>query len=376
MEGIVTEFLIPELVEDKELLPIAEKVLSGERLSFEDGVKLFETDDLLTPGRLADFVNRKKNGNLVYFVVNRHINLTNICVGSCKFCAFRRRREDFDSYELTIDEVLRKIESFKGVSEVHIVSGLHPDWKYDYYITLLKEIKESFPDVHIQAFTAEEIDYLSRISGKSIYEVLHDLIEAGLGSLPGGGAEIFNEELRKKLCPEKLSSAKYLEIHRIAHRFGLKTNASILYGHIESYEDRVDHLLRLRELQDETGGFQAFISFAYHPENTELGGNLTTGFDDLKMLAVARLILDNFPHIRAFWIMLGEKLAQVSLHFGVDDLDGTVVEESITHSAGANTGSFLPKERLIKLIKEAGKVPVERDTVYNVLRVYTVGRDD
>ncbi|TCK06257.1 aminofutalosine synthase MqnE [Phorcysia thermohydrogeniphila] len=370
MELALNELLEWKLVEDKSLIPIAEKVLSGERLSFEDGVKLFETGDILTLGRLADYVNKKKNGNLVYFVVNRHVNLTNICVGSCKFCAFRKRKGEDGAYALSVEEVLRKIEEFEGVSEIHIVSGLHPDWDYSYYVNLIKEIKENFPHVHVQAFTAEEVDYLCRISGKSVEEVLMDLIEAGLGSLPGGGAEIFNEKLREKLCPEKLSAERYLEIHKTAHRLGLKTNASILYGHVETYSDRVDHLLRLRELQDETGGFQAFISFAYHPLNTELGGNFTTGFDDLKMLAVARLLLDNFRHIRAFWIMLGEKLAQVSLHFGVNDLDGTVVEESITRSAGAKEGSFMPKERLIRLIKESGKIPVERDTVYNVLRVY------
>jgi aminodeoxyfutalosine synthase len=370
MELSLDELLRRELVEDKALIPIAEKILAGKRLSFEDGIRLFETRDILTLGRLADYINRKKNGKLVFFVVNRHINLTNICVGSCKFCAFRRKKGEDGAYALSIEEVLKKIEEFKEVSEIHIVSGLHPDWDYSYYVRLLREIKKNFPDIHIQAFTAEEIDYLCRISGKSAEEVLMDLIEAGLCSLPGGGAEIFREELRRKLCPEKLSAERYLEIHRIAHRFGLKTNASILYGHVETYADRVDHLLRLRELQDETGGFQAFISFAYHPLNTELGGNFTTGFDGLKMLAVARLLLDNFRHIRAFWIMLGEKLAQVSLHFGVNDLDGTVVEESITRSAGAQEGSFMPKERLIKLIKESGKIPVERDTVYNVLRIY------
>jgi aminodeoxyfutalosine synthase len=366
----IEEIVNPQLVEDKNLLKIAEKILNNERLSFEDGIKLFETSDILTLGKLADYVNRKKNGRLVYFVVNRHINLTNLCVGNCKFCAFRREKGDPDAYELTIDQVLQKIEEFKGISEIHIVSGLHPDWNYDYYVQLLKAIKESFPHIHVQAFTAEEIDHLSRISGKPIETVLSELIEAGLDSIPGGGAEIFNESLRKELCPHKLSSERYLKIHETAHKFGLKSNASILYGHVETYADRVNHLLKLRELQDKTGGFQAFMAFAYHPENTRLGGKFTTGFDDIKMLSVARLILDNFQHIRAFWIMLGEKLAQVSLHFGVNDLDGTVVEESITRSAGAKSDSFMPKERLIKLIREAGKIPVERDTIYNVIKIY------
>ncbi len=362
--------LIPELVEDKNLFPIIDKVLSGIRLSTEDGVLLFETSDILTLGRLADFVNRKKNGKLVYFVVNRHINLTNICVGSCKFCAFRKKKGDKGTYALSIEEVLEKIDSFKEVTEIHIVSGLHPDWDYNYYLKLLKAIKAHAPHVHIQAFTAEEIDYLSRISGKDFKEVLLDLLEAGLDSLPGGGAEIFSPRVRKALCPDKLSGKKYIEIHKTAHKLGIKSNASILYGHIETYRERVEHLQKLREAQDETGGFQAFIAFAYHPENTELGGEFTTGFDDIKMLAIARLFLDNFDHIRAFWIMLGEKLAQVSLHFGVNDLDGTVVEESITRSAGAKSASFMPKERLVKLIKEAGKIPVERDTIYNVVKIY------
>ncbi len=363
--------LIPELVEDKNLFSVVDKVLSGERLSIEDGILLFETSDILTLGRLADFVNRKKNGRLVYFVVNRHINLTNICIGSCKFCAFRRRKEDKDAYALSIEEVLEKISSFKGITEIHIVSGLHPDWSYDYYLRLLKEIKAFAPHVHVQAFTAEEIDYLSRISGKGFREVLLDLLEAGLDSLPGGGAEVFSPRIRKALCPDKLSAERYIEIHKAAHELGMKSNASILYGHIESFRERLEHLQRLREAQDETGGFQAFMAFAYHPENTELGGDFTTGFDDIKMLAIARLFLDNFDHIRAFWIMLGEKLAQVSLHFGVDDLDGTVVEESITRSAGAKTDSYMPKERLVRLIKEAGRIPVERDTVYNIVEVYS-----
>ena len=366
----VSEIVDERLVEDRALLPIAEKVAAGERLSFEDGVKLFKTDDILTLGKIADFANRKKNGLLVYFTVNRHINLTNLCVGKCKFCAFRKEEGEEGAYELTVEEAVEKAKEAGKVSEIHVVSGLHPRWDYSRYVEFIAKIKEAVPEAKIQAFTAEEIDHLCRISGKSAEEVLKELVEAGLDALPGGGAEVFSRRVREKLCPQKLSAERYLEIHRIAHSYGLRTNASILYGHIETVEERVDHLIRLRELQDETGGFQAFISFAYQPKNTELGGNFTTGFDDLKMLAAARLILDNFRHVRAFWITLGEKLAQVSLHFGVNDLDGTVVEETITRSAGAPGSSFMPKERLIKLIKEAGRVPVERDTNYNVLRVY------
>ncbi|WP_456342343.1 aminofutalosine synthase MqnE [Thermovibrio sp.] len=357
------------LVEDSQLLPIAEKVFAGERLSFEDGVRLFKSNDILTIGRLADFVNRKLNGNLVYFTVNRHLNLTNICVGTCKFCAFRKRKGEEGAYQLTVEEALERVRESGPVREVHIVSGLHPDWGLEEYLEFVRAIRREFPSVKIQAFTAEEIDYFSRKEGLSLEEVIRELLKAGVDALPGGGAEIFSGRVRERLCPEKLSSDRYLEIHRIAHSYGIRSNASILYGHIESIEERVEHLIRLRELQDETGGFMAFISFAYQPKNTELGGSFTTGFDDLKTLAVSRLILDNFRHIRAFWITLGEKLAQVSLHFGVDDLDGTVVEESITRSAGAGSSSYMPRGRLIKLIKGAGKIPVERDTLYNVIEV-------
>jgi len=361
-----------DLIEDKSLIPVFEKVLDGRRLSFEDGLKILRSRDILTIGEMASYVNEKINGKNVYFIVNLHINPTNVCIGTCKFCAFSRKKGEEGSYELTVDQILSKIQNHidYGITEVHIVGGLHPDWNYERYIRIVKAVRDSFPRIKIQAYTAEEIDYLSRISGKTVRNVLEDLIQAGLDALPGGGAEIFDEPLREKLCPNKLSSETYLEIHRIAHKMGLKTNASILYGHVETYEHRIEHLLRLRELQDETGGFQAFISFAYHPKNTKLGGNFTTGFDDLKMVAVARLMLDNFPHIRAFWIMMGEKLAQVSLHFGVDDLDGTVIDEEITHSAGASTGDFMPKSRLISLIRESGRIPVERDTLYNVVRVY------
>ena len=357
------------LVEDRDLIPIAEKVLEGERLSFEDGVKLFRGSDILTIGKLADIVNRRLNGNFVYFTVNRHINLTNICVGTCKFCAFRKRKGEEGAYQLTVDEVLEKVRNSGSIREVHIVSGLHPDWGLDDYLEFVRAIREEFPDVKIQAFTAEEIDYFSRKESVPLEDVIREVAASGVDALPGGGAEIFSEEVRQRLCPEKLSSERYLLIHRIAHSYGIRSNASILYGHIESYEDRVDHLLRLRELQDETGGFMAFISFAYQPKNTQLGGSYTTGFDDLKMLAVSRLFLDNFRHVRAFWITLGEKLAQTSLHFGVDDLDGTVVEETITRSAGAESSSYMPKSRLVRLIKESGRIPVERDTLYNVIEV-------
>lgn len=352
---------------------IKTKIYSGERISFEEGLFLFETKDLLTVGELADFVNKKKNGDKVYFNVNRHINPTNICVNRCKFCAFSRDKEDRDSYELTMEEMLKKAdEAYKqGATELHIVGGLHPRWGFDFYVNMVKKLKDAYPSMHIQAFTAVEIDYFSKISEKSLEYVLKTLKDAGLGSLPGGGAEIFHPEIREKICPEKISGDRWLEVMETAHKVGLKSNATMLYGHIEEYWHRVDHMERLRRLQDRTSGFQAFIPLAFHPENTKIEKKrYTTGFDDLKTLAIGRLYLDNFQHIKAFWIMLTEKVAQISLFFGVNDLDGTVVEEKITHSAGAKTREALTKEELINMIKEAKKIPVERDTVYNELRVY------
>ncbi len=352
---------------------IKEKIYAGERISFEEGLFLFETKDLLTVGELADYVNKKKNDDKVYFNVNRHINPTNICVNRCKFCAFSRDKEDKDSYELTMEEMLKKAEEAckQGATELHIVGGLHPRWGFDFYVQMVKKLKDAYPSMHIQAFTAVEIDYFSKISEKSLEYVLKTLKDAGLGSLPGGGAEIFHPEIREKICPEKISGDRWLEVMEKAHKVGLKSNATMLYGHIEEYWHRVDHMERLRRLQDKTGGFQAFIPLAFHPENTKIEKRrYTTGFDDLKTLAIGRLYLDNFQHIKAFWIMLTEKVAQISLFFGVNDLDGTVVEEKITHSAGAKTREALTKEELITMIKEAKKFPVERDTVYNELRVY------
>ncbi|WP_456398023.1 aminofutalosine synthase MqnE [Desulfurobacterium sp.] len=360
-------------IKDKNLYSVVEKVLSGKRLSFEDGLKLFESDDLTTIGILASHVNEKKNGDKVYFNVNVHITPTNICVGTCKFCAFRKNKGDKGAYELSIDKILEKMWSMNlsGVTEVHIVGGLHPEWEFDYYIEMVKRIKDEFPDIQIKAFTAEEIKHIADRGGKSIEETLIALKEAGLTSMPGGGGEIFDEEIRKKLCPDKISGDEYLKIHKTAHELGVKTNATMLFGHVETFAHRVDHLIRLREAQDETGGFQAFIPLAFHPVNTEIeGADYTTGVDEIKTLAISRLMLDNFYHIKAYWIMLGEKISQMSLFYGVDDLDGTVVEEEITQAAGARAGEYIPKSRLIRLIKEAGKIPVERDSLYNVIKVY------
>jgi aminodeoxyfutalosine synthase len=367
---------------------IGGKVLSGERLTREDAVALFHSDDIFTMGRLASRVAEKKNGRNVYFIVNRHINPTNICVNRCKFCAFSRSRGEKGAFEFTIDEIIEKLGEGQGAGskgqrkrnssvitrhpslpfrEVHIVGGLHPDWPFDHYLTMLSAIKTSYPSIAIKAFTAVEIDYFSRISRLSTREVLEKLKESGLEAMPGGGAEIFAEKVRKKLCPEKISGERWLDVHREAHLCGIQTNATMLYGHVETYEDRVDHLFRLRELQDMTKGFQAFVPLAYHPRNTDIGGSYTSGIDDLKTIAISRLVLDNIPHIKAYWIMLGEKVAQLSLLFGADDLDGTIIEEKITHSAGAMSSEGLTKKDLVTLIRKTGKMPVERDAFYNVL---------
>jgi len=350
---------------------VSERVLSGARITGEDAIALFQSDDLFTLGRLASHMTEKRHGKNAYFVVNRHINPTNICVNRCRFCAFSRSKGEKGAFALTVDEILSKLgEAAKGghpIREVHIVGGLHPDWPFDYYIERIAAIRKKFPSLHIKAFTAVEIDYFSRISGLSVREVIERLKDKGLGAMPGGGAEIFAEEVRERLCPEKISGQRWLDIHKTAHLCGIPTNATMLYGHIENYEDRVDHLLRLRQLQDITGGFQAFIPLAYHPKNTEMGGSYSSGIDDLKTTALSRMILDNIPHIKAYWIMLGEKIAQLALLFGADDLDGTIIEEKITHSAGAISSEGLTRDELRNLITKAGKRPVERDAFYHVV---------
>lgn len=350
---------------------LEKKILSGGRVSSEEALRLFETDDIHLLGRIAARFAEKKNGRNVYFVQNRHINPTNICVNRCRFCAFSRSGGEDGAYELTIDEIISRLSGASGeLREVHIVGGLHPDWPFEHYLKVLATIKERFPAIHIKAFTAVEIDYLSSISGLSLRDTFRDLIKSGLDTMPGGGAEIFSPRVREKLCPEKISGERWLHIHRTAHQNGIKTNATMLYGHIESCRERVDHMMELRRLQDETGGFQAFIPLSYHPENTEIGGHYPSSLDDLKTIAVSRLLLDNIPHIKAYWIMLGEKISQVALLFGADDIDGTVVEEKITHSAGATSAEGLSMEEIISLIKRAGKVPVERDAYYRRVKVY------
>ncbi|MBB5022027.1 aminofutalosine synthase MqnE [Desulfurispira natronophila] len=349
---------------------IAEKVLAGERLSFADGLALYHNNNLLGLGMLADTVNQRKNNGKVYFNQNRHINHTNVCVNRCGFCAFARDTEDHGAYTMSIEAVLQAAaEAPASVREFHIVGGLHPDLPFSYYTQMLQSLRQAYPQVHLKGFTAVEVDYFACISGLSVEQVLRKLVESGLGSMPGGGAEIFASATRQRICPEKIDGERWLAIHRTAHQLGLHTNATMLYGHLESLADRVDHLERLRQLQDETGMFQAFIPLAFHPENTQITRYGTTGYDDLKNLAIARLYLDNFQHIKAYWIMLGENIAQISLSFGVDDLDGTVVEEKITHAAGASTAEAMAKDHLVHLIRSAGKIPVERSTLYEELEV-------
>ncbi len=359
---------------DQSLEPIAAKVLAGERLSATDGLALYSTRDLLGVAQMADHVRRRINGDRVHFMVNRHINPTNICENRCKFCAFSRSAGQKGAYEMTLDEIIARARECvpEGAHEVHIVGGLHPEWPFEFYVEMMATLREALPaHVIIQAFTAVEIEFYAQISGLSTLEVLSRLKEAGLDAMPGGGAEIFSERTRLAAWEKKTSADDWLRIHGEAHSLGIKTNCTMLYGHIETLEERVDHLIRLREQQDASGGFLAFIPLAFHPANTELS-NLpgTTGFDDLKTLAIARLMLDNIPHIKAFWIMVGLKVAQLSTAFGVDDIDGTVIEERITHMAGATTPEALSKEELVELIAETGHTPVERDTLYRVIHVY------
>jgi aminodeoxyfutalosine synthase len=357
-------------IEDSKLEPIAEKVLAGERLGFDEGVTLYESSDLLALGYLANYVREKLHGKRTYFNVNRHLNPTNVCVASCRLCAFGRNPGAPAAYTMALEEAFRIAGEgwSEAVTEFHIVGGLHPDLPFQYYLDLIRGLKERFPSVHLKAFTAVEIGYFSHITQMPIREILEKLKEAGVSSLPGGGAEIFAPAVRRLICDHKIGAYAWLKVHRIAHELGLPSNATMLYGHIESAPDRVDHLLQLRHLQDETHGFQTFIPLAFHPANTELGKLIpwteTSGFMDLKNVAVARLLLDNFPHIKAYWIMMTPRVAQVALRFGADDLDGTVVEEKIYHDAGAKTPQAMTRQQIIRLIREAGQEPIERDTLY------------
>jgi aminodeoxyfutalosine synthase len=354
--------------EDASLRPILRKVQNGERLSFDDGVAMYRSADLLALGYMANIVREKLHGDVTYFNVNRHINPTDVCVASCRLCAFGKKAKDPKSYTMSLEQVWEVAGKgwSEAVTEFHIVGGLHPELTLDWYCQMLRGLKERFPQVHLKAFTMVEIAYLAQRGKLSCREVLERLREAGMDSLPGGGAEVFSEPVRRIICDHKIDGNQWLEVARIAHEVGLKSNCTMLYGHIETEEDRVDHLVRLRALQDETQGFVTFIPLAFHPDNTPLQHlPKTTGFLDLKNIAISRLILDNIPHIKAYWIMMTPRIAQIAQRFGADDIDGTVVEEKIYHDAGATTAQSLRRGELLRLIREAGREPVERDTLYH-----------
>lgn len=351
------------------LRALATKVRDGVRLDAADALLCFATPHVLHLGLLANAVRRELHGDVAFYNVNRHINPTNVCVYTynCKFCSFAALKDEPHAWQMSLEEVWKNAGDAGGndVTEFHIVGGLHPDLDMSWYEEMLRGLKERFPKAHLKAFTAIEIGWFAKREKLSIREVLERLVAAGLGSLPGGGAEIFHPEVREIICDGKLDADEWIEVHRVAHGMGLRSNCTMLYGHVEKPEHRVDHLMRLRNLQDETGGFNAFIPLAYHPENNYLGLKWhTTGTEDLRHLATARLVLDNIPHVKAYWVMVTPKLAQVALSFGADDLDGTVVRETIYHMAGAETVQAMPIPELERVIREAGYRPVERDTLY------------
>jgi aminodeoxyfutalosine synthase len=356
--------------EDARLQPIAVKVLAGERLSAEEGATLYRTHDLLGLGWLANVVRERRHGNVCYFNINRHINPTNVCVAHCKLCAFGRDPNAPGAYTYALEEIYQRAEQGvrEGATEFHMVGGLHPDLPFEYFLEMMRGLKQRCPTVHLKAFTMVEVGYFARIAKLSIKDTLVALKEAGVDSLPGGGAEVFSPRVRKVICDHKVSGQQWLNIARQAHQIGLRSNATMLYGHIEGPEHRIDHLLRLRELQDETGGFQTFIPLAFHPDNTGLSHiQKPSAIMDLRMMAIARLMLDNFAHIKAYWVSMGIATAQIALRFGADDLDGTIIHESIYHSAGSKVPMALARDELVRLIREAGRVPVERDTTYRVV---------
>ncbi|MCX7793026.1 MAG: aminofutalosine synthase MqnE [Thermodesulfovibrionales bacterium] len=358
-------FSFAEMKKDK-----AEEEILKKRLSKDEALSLYTEVDIFVLGELACRMALLKNRNHAFFIRNIHINPTNLCINRCRFCAFSRSRGEPGAFEFTVEDIIEKISFYlskdPGLREVHIVGGLHPEWKFERYINIISSIKNTFPFLQIKAYTATEIDHFSKISGLSIEKVLEVLRLNGLDIMPGGGAEIFDEGVRNLLCPEKISAQRWLEIMEIAHRMGIRSNATMLYGHGETPEHRIDHLLRLRDLQDRTGGFQAFIPLPYIQHERPL-----SAIDHLKIIAISRLVLDNFDHIKAYWVMLGERLAQISLLWGADDFEGTVMEEKISHEAGAITPQSLTVEEIVELIKKAGRIPAERDSFYNIIKCYS-----
>src|SRR6185437_13650510 len=353
--------------EDRRLEGIREKVEAGQRLSYDDGVAMYRSNDLLALGYMANIVRERLHGDVTYFNVNRHINPTDVCVASCRLCAFGKQKRDPKSYTMSLEQVWETAGRgwSEKITEFHIVGGLHPELNLEWFCQMLSGLKERYPEIHLKAFTMVEIGYFARREKTSVREVLGRLRDAGMDSMPGGGAEIFCDRVRRIICDHKLTGDEWLETARTAHERGVHSNCTMLYGHIENEEDRVDHLVKLRALQDETGGFVTFIPLAFHPDNTALSHiPKTTGFDDLKNIAAARRRQDNIPHIKAYWVMMTPKIAQVALRFGADDLDGTVVEEKIYHDAGATTSQSLRRGELLRLIRLAGREPLERDTLY------------
>jgi aminodeoxyfutalosine synthase len=353
---------------DPALERIADKLAGGERLDREDGLAVLASEDVIGVGRLANHVKEAKSGPYAFFVLNRQINPTNICVISCKFCDYAAKAGDDDAYEMSMEEILDKVR--EPIHEVHLVGGLHPTWPFEYYEEMLRAIRRANPTAQIKAFTAVEIEFFAKIAKISVDEVLDRLIAAGLDTMPGGGAEVFSERVREALYREKMGARAWLDIHRAAHEKGIRTNATLLYGHIETHEERIDHLMMLRDLQDDTGGFFSFIPLEFQLGYTNLVARQATALDGLRTIAASRLVLDNFPHIKAYWVMLGEETASMALQWGADDLDGTIGEEKIAHAALATSPLGLTAHKMLKLMREAGRVPVQRDARYRALTVF------
>ncbi|HUN67082.1 MAG TPA: aminofutalosine synthase MqnE [Bacteroidota bacterium] len=355
---------------DTGLMPVWEKIRRGERCTLEDGLTLYRSNDLISIGKMAHFVQQQKSGDAVYFVINQKIEHTNVCVLSCKFCDFAVGKGEPGAYEMTTAEILSKLTP--DIAEVHITGGMPPDWPWERYLDIVRSIHERFPTADIKAYTAVEIDFFHKKFRMPVEEVLRQLKSAGLRTMPGGGAEVFSERVRKLLFNQKIGAKAWFDVHKTAHRLGIPTNATMLYGHIETLEERLVHMMKLREAQDETGGFLTFIPLAFQPGNTGIKprNQFTSAIDDLKTIAVSRIMLDNFPHIKAYWVMLTEEVASAALNFGADDMDGTVGQERIAHDAGATSPMKLAKDQIIRIIRDAGKIPVERDVYFNPLRIY------
>ena len=355
---------------------IEAKIFAGERLTREDGLRLLACRDIAWLGSMADYVRKKKCGDIVYYNVNCHVNLTNICTSKCKFCAFGKDKDAPGAYAMSVEEAVAKVQEAMqdpNLAGLHVVSGLHTDWTFEDYLERLQALHDTFPNLYLKGFTGVEITHFAKISGLTVEEVLLKLKAAGLQAIAGGGAEILSDRVRERLCPNKATAEEWLNVSRTAHRLGIKTNASMLYGHIETMEERIDHLLKLRDLQDETGGIQTFICFPFLPKNTELGEMVeqTSMWDDLRMIAISRLMLDNIRNIKAYWVMLTVPVAQVALGFGANDMDGTIHKETILHDAGATSPTALSEDRIIRIIREAGRIPASCDCNFNIIRMFT-----